>query len=56
MDPKDLPEIVDDAALAIERCELRTSMGVAQLGVEVQLKEIEQGFADLLAARPGQKE
>jgi flagellar assembly protein FliH len=56
MDPKDLPEIVDDPALAIERCELRTSMGVAQLGVEVQLKEIEQGFADLLAARPGQKE
>lgn len=56
MEPKDLPEIVDDAALAVERCELRTSMGVAQLGVEVQLKEIEQGFADLLAARPGQKE
>ncbi|MGB2602805.1 MAG: FliH/SctL family protein [Terracidiphilus sp.] len=55
MDPKDLPQIVDDATLAVERCELRTSMGVAQLGVEVQLKEIEQGFADLLAARPGQK-
>ena len=27
-------------------------MGTAQLGVEVQLKEIEQGFMDLLAARP----
>jgi len=56
VDPKNLPEIVDDAALATERCELRTSMGVAQIGAEVQLKEIEQGFADLLAARPGQKE
>lgn len=53
MDPKDLPEIVEDPALAPGRCELRTSMGVAQLGVELQLKEIEQGFADLLAARPG---
>jgi flagellar assembly protein FliH len=55
MDPKGLPEIAEDAALAPERCELRTSMGVAHLGVEVQLKEIEQGFADLLAARPGAK-
>jgi flagellar assembly protein FliH len=56
MDPKNLPEIVDDPALAAERCELRTSMGSAPLGVEVQLKEIEQGFADLLAARPGQSD
>jgi flagellar assembly protein FliH len=55
MDPKNLPEVVDDPALAVERCELRTSMGIAALGVEVQLKEIEQGFADLLAARPGAK-
>jgi flagellar assembly protein FliH len=55
MDPKGLPEIVEDAALGPEHCELRTSMGVAHLGVEVQLKEIEQGFADLLAARPGEK-
>jgi flagellar assembly protein FliH len=52
MDAKDVPEIVEDPALAAERCELRTSMGSAQLGVEVQLKEIEQGMMDLLAARP----
>jgi len=52
MDPGDLPEIVEDSALEPERCVLETSMGTAQLGVEVQLKEIEQGFADLLAARP----
>lgn len=52
MDPGDLPEIVEDAALEPERCVLETSMGTAQIGVEVQLKEIEQGFLDLLAARP----
>jgi hypothetical protein len=28
-------------------------MGTAVIGVEVQLKEIEQGLLDLLAARPG---
>jgi flagellar assembly protein FliH len=52
MDPGDLPGIVEDSALEPERCVLETSMGTAQLGVEVQLKEIEQGFMDLLAARP----
>lgn len=52
IDPNDLPEIVEDAALEPERCVLETSMGTAQLGVELQLKEIEQGFMDLLAARP----
>jgi len=55
LDPNDLPEIVDDPALALERCELRTSLGTAALGAEVQLKEIEQGLTDLLAARPGEK-
>jgi flagellar assembly protein FliH len=52
MDPGDLPEIVEDAAMALGQCELRTSMGTAELGLEVQLKEIEQGLMDLLAARP----
>jgi hypothetical protein len=28
-------------------------MGIANLGMEVQLKEIERGMMDLLAARPG---
>jgi hypothetical protein len=28
-------------------------MGTAMLGLDVQLKEIEQGLMDLLAARPG---
>jgi len=52
MDAGDLPEIVEDPAMTMERCELRTSMGIASLGLEVQLKEIEQGLMDLLAARP----
>jgi len=51
----DLPEVVEDPAMALEQCELRTSMGTAALGLEVQLKEIEQGLMDLLAARPQAK-
>jgi flagellar assembly protein FliH len=45
-------EIVEDPSLPLEQCELRTSMGTAALDVELQLKEIEQGLMDLLAARP----
>jgi flagellar assembly protein FliH len=56
MDPGDMPEIAEDPAMGPERCELRTSMGTAELGLEVQLKEIEQGLMDLLAARPREKE
>lgn len=52
MDAGDLPEIVEDAAMRLEQCVLRTSMGTAELGLESQLKEIEQGLMDLLAARP----
>jgi flagellar assembly protein FliH len=52
LDPADLPEIVEDAALAPDRCLLETSMGTAELGMEVQLQEIEKGLMDLLAARP----
>ncbi|MBZ5679107.1 MAG: hypothetical protein LAO24_03260 [Acidobacteriia bacterium] len=52
LEPGDLPEIVEDPALEPERCVLKTSMGTAELGIEVQLKEIEQGLTDLLAARP----
>ena len=50
--PAKVPEVFEDPAMPLEQCELRTSMGSAPLGVEVQLKEIEQGLMDLLAARP----
>jgi len=55
MKPGEIPEIVEDPALQPDRCTLQTSMGVAELGIEVQLKEIEQGLTDLLAARPREK-
>ncbi|HTS36810.1 MAG TPA: FliH/SctL family protein [Candidatus Solibacter sp.] len=53
LEPQQQPEIVEDPGLAPDTCVLQTSMGTALLGTEVQLKEIEQGLMDLLAARPG---
>jgi flagellar assembly protein FliH len=53
LEPSDVPEIVEDPAQPLDRCTLETSMGTAMLGLEGQLKEIEQGLMDLLAARPG---
>ncbi|MGH9756601.1 MAG: FliH/SctL family protein [Candidatus Acidiferrales bacterium] len=52
---KDLPqapELQGDAALEPNQCELETELGVADLNLETQLKEIEQGLFDLLAQRP----
>lgn len=53
LDPADLPQIVEDPAQPLDRCVLETSMGTTTIGLDVQLKEIEQGLMDLLAARPG---
>jgi flagellar assembly protein FliH len=53
LDPSDMPEIAEDSALPPDRCVLKTAMGTAVVGLEVQLKEIEQGLMDLLAVRPG---
>jgi flagellar assembly protein FliH len=53
LDPADLPQIVEDPAQNPDTCLLETAMGTAALGLDVQLKEIEQGLMDLLAARPG---
>ena len=53
LEPADLPQIVEDPALAPECCALETSMGTATIGFDVQLQEIETGLMDLLAARPG---
>jgi len=46
------PEVVEDPALEPERCILHTELGSAEIGPEVQLKEIEQALLDLQAARP----
>lgn len=53
LDPADLPQIVEDPAQTPDTCALETSMGSALLGLDAQLKEIEQGLMDLLSARPG---
>jgi flagellar assembly protein FliH len=53
LEPAHLPQIVEDQAQPPDGCVLETSMGTAIVGLELQLKEIEQGFMDLLAARPG---
>jgi flagellar assembly protein FliH len=53
LDPADVPEIVADASQPPDQCTLETSMGTTTAGLEVQLKEIEKGLMDLLAARPG---
>jgi flagellar assembly protein FliH len=47
-----VPEMVGDATLGAGRCMLETELGSTDLTLETQLKEIEQGFFDLLAQRP----
>lgn len=47
-----IPEVIGDGALEHHQCVLETSLGVTDLGLETQLKEIEQGFFDLLAQKP----
>lgn len=48
-------EIKPDPSVAVHNCVLETELGTTELGLEVQLKEIEQGFFDLLAQRPDNK-
>jgi flagellar assembly protein FliH len=47
------PDIHEDAAIAAGECRIETSLGSTQIGLELQLKEIETGLLDLLAERPG---
>lgn len=44
--------VVADDSVQPHDCILDTSLGTVQLGLEAQLKEVEQGFFDLLAHRP----
>jgi flagellar assembly protein FliH len=46
------PELVGDPALRRGECALESEMGSTQISLETQLKEIEQGFFDLLDQRP----
>jgi flagellar assembly protein FliH len=45
-------EICGDAELSEQDCLLETELGTAHFGLDSQLKEVEQGFFDLLALRP----
>ena len=45
-------EVVEDAGLNEHDCLLETELGVANFGLDTQLKEVEQGFFDLLALKP----
>jgi flagellar assembly protein FliH len=48
-------EVVGDPMLEPKACLLETELGVANLALVAQLKEVEQGFFDLLAQRPDSK-
>jgi flagellar assembly protein FliH len=45
-------DVIEDAALSDHDCLVETELGVANFGLDTQLKEVEQGFFDLLALRP----
>lgn len=46
-------EVLEDSNLGASDCILETDLGTADVSVDAQLKEIERGFFDLLAQRPG---
>jgi flagellar assembly protein FliH len=46
-------EVTEDPTLTELDCILETQLGSANFGLDAQLKEVEQGFFDLLALRPG---
>jgi flagellar assembly protein FliH len=47
-----VPELIGDAALQHGECALETDIGSTQISLDIHLKEIEQGFFDLLEQRP----
>lgn len=48
-------EVVEDPQLSSQDCILETELGSANFGLEPQLKEVEQGFFDLLALKPANR-
>lgn len=47
--------IIEDSQLGSDDCILETDLGSANFSIDAQLKEVEQGFFDLLAQRPAAK-
>jgi len=52
MESGNVPEVVEDPAVETDHCVLQTALGTTEVGLEGQLKEIDQGLFDLLAKRP----
>jgi flagellar assembly protein FliH len=52
MEASRAPEVMEDAAIEMDRCVLQTALGITNVGIEVQLTEIEKGLFDLLEKRP----
>jgi flagellar assembly protein FliH len=52
MESGQVPAVEEDAALEPDHCRLQTTVGTTELGLEVQLQEIERGLMDLMAERP----
>lgn len=50
-DIRPIPELVGDSTLSHSECTLETDLGGTTISLDTQLKEIEQGFADLLEQR-----
>jgi flagellar assembly protein FliH len=48
-------EVKADSLVEAHSCILETDLGTTELGLDAQLKEVEQGFFDLLAQRPDNK-
>lgn len=48
-------EVAEDAKLSEQDCLLETELGTANFGLDTQLKEVEQGFFDLIALRPANR-
>ncbi len=48
-------QIIDDSSLDPHGCLVETQLGIADMGLDSQLKELENGFFDLLAQRPSPK-
>jgi flagellar assembly protein FliH len=45
-------QVVGDGQLSDHDCMVETELGMANFGLDTQLKEVEQGFFDLMALRP----
>jgi flagellar assembly protein FliH len=45
-------DVMEREGLSDTDCVIETELGIANLGLDTQLKEVEQGFFDLLALRP----